>query len=84
MKPIALLDQPCQRRSPRTLGTVVGGGMEYPDGLGNLIVRYLNDPIGAAPDDPRAAVSGTRTAMPSAKVSAELVGMGRPAATERA
>jgi hypothetical protein len=70
VKPLALLDQRRERCSTGALGALVSGPIHNPDRLGDLVIRHLDDPIGAALDKSRRAA---RTAMPSAKVSAELV-----------
>jgi hypothetical protein len=71
---LSVFYQSRKRRGPCTLCALVGGAINSPDGLRYLVIRHLDDPIGAAPNYIERRQSGTRTAMPSAKVSAEASG----------
>ena len=57
-------------------------GVEHADRLGDLVVGHFDQVLHAGLQDRERLRVGMRTAMPSANVSAELVGTGRPASSE--
>ncbi len=50
MKPLSFFYEARKRRCPGALCAVMGGAINNPNGLGDLIIGRLDDPISAAPD----------------------------------